>query len=298
MISPPARVPVWPPAFVSRLLDRPFTNVERSWLYRSMSAPLVAFKWSSFVSDLYDRYGHNKPHTAILRKPLVEYAIGGISQRARLAILLGHYELLAARFRPRLLSDLCAGQRVHLASLSGKGDEFRIWMGASDQVWMTSEGEVVFCLQDVKSGLVVSKLAIVLDQAEGEPIMVIGGLRSSFGMKQSVVRATRQLYGLRPKDVLLLAARTFASASGVSQIHAISNERHVEQSGGKLYSDFNAYWLERGARWGGRYGFVLPAEIPSITGASRRDSLKRQIVEDVREVARSYAPSGRQKTPK
>jgi uncharacterized protein VirK/YbjX len=158
---------------------------------------------------------------------------------------------------------------------------------------MTSEGEVVFCLQDVKSGLVVSKLAIVMDQADGEPIMVIGGLRSSFGMKQSVVRATRQLYGLRPKDVLLLAARTFASASGVSQIHAISNERHVEQNGGKLYSDFNAYWLERGAKWGGRYGFVLPAEIPSIAGASRRDSLKRQIVEDVREVARGYAPSTR-----
>jgi hypothetical protein len=53
VLSSTARVPVRPPAFLSRLLDRPFTNVERSWLYRSMYAPLVALKWSSFVSDLY-----------------------------------------------------------------------------------------------------------------------------------------------------------------------------------------------------------------------------------------------------
>jgi hypothetical protein len=81
----------------------------------------------------------------------------------------------------------------------------------------------------VKSGLVVSKLAIVLDQAEGDPIMAIGGLRSSFGMKQSVVKATRQLNGLRPKDVLLLAAahsrrRPASRRFTRSQTSGMSNE--------------------------------------------------------------------------
>jgi uncharacterized protein VirK/YbjX len=285
VFPPTARPALGPLAFFLPLLSRRFTNVERSWLIRSMAAPLVALRWSSFISNFYNRYGHNSPHTMILRKPLVEYAIGGISQSARLAILLNHYELLAARFRPRFLSDLCAGQHVQLACLSGKGDEFLIWLGASDQVWMSGEGEVVFCLQDVKSRLIMSKLAAFLAHAEGDPIMVIGGLRSSLGMKQSVVKATRKLYGLRPKDALLLAARAFASASGFSQIHAISNERHVERSGGMVYSDFDSYWLDRGARRGGRYGFILPAENSPITGASQRDSLKRQIVEDVREVA-------------
>jgi uncharacterized protein len=285
MISPAAGVPLRLRGFVSLLAGRPFTNAERSWVYRSGLAPFVSLEWSAFVHEFYDRHGHYKPTTPVLRKPLVEYAIGGISPRSRLSILLRHYELLEARFRPWLISDLCAGRRIPLVSLSGKGDEFQIWMGASDQVWVTGEGEIVLCLQHLSSGVIVSKLTILLDTADGQPILVIGGLRGAVGIKEWVVKATRKLYGLRPKDALLLATRSFASATGFSKIHAISNERHVERSGGRVYSDFDAYWLERGAKPGGDYGFILAAEIEPILGRTRRDDLKRKIVESVSEMA-------------
>lgn len=298
-LSPPPAGSLRLPALLSLLLKRRFTPIERSWIYRSAFAPFVAFKWSAYIEKFYRRYGRSAPSTTVLRKPLVEYAAGGLSPRKRMAILMRHYELFGAHFRPDFISDLCAGRRIPLATLSSKGEEFLIWVAASDQDSVTGEGEIVICLERPSSRQIVCKLTMLMDLVGSEPILVIGGLRSAAGIKAEIVETTRKLDGLRPKDVLLLAARSFASATGFSTMHAISNDRHVEKSGGKLFSDFDGYWLERGAQPGGRYGFILSAEIPPIAGNSRRDTLKRQIVEDVRAIAAhvAYAPRTEPRRP-
>jgi uncharacterized protein VirK/YbjX len=288
-LSPPTTGAPRLPALLSLLLNRRFTPVERSWIYRASFAPFVALKWSAYIEKFYARYGPYAPSTAVLRKPLVEYAIGGLSPRKRLAILVRHYELFGAHFRPDFISDLCAGRRILLATLLSKGERFLVWIAASDQDSVTGEGEIVICLERLSSRQIVCKLTMLLDIAGSEPILVIGGLRSAAGIKAEVVATTRKLDGLRPKDALLLAARSFASATGFSTMQTISNDRHVEKSGGKLFADFDSYWLERGAQRGGRYGFILSAEIPSMPGQSRRDALKQQIVEDVHAIAAHVA---------
>jgi uncharacterized protein len=288
-LSPTSTGSLTLPSFVSLLLGRRFTPLERSWIYRSSFAPLVAIQWSAFIEKFYARYGYSTPSTPVLRKPLVEYAMDGLSQRARMAILVKHYELFGARYRPGFIRDLLAGRRISLATLTGKDEEFLIWIGASDQVSVTGEGEIVICLERLSTRQIICKLTMFMDLAGSEPVLVIGGLRSAAGIKAEVVATTRKLDGLRPKDALLLAARSFASASGFSTIHAISNDHHVEKSGGRLFSDFDGYWLERGAQQRGRYGFILSAGIQPITGNTRRDAVKRQIVVDVRSVAAQTA---------
>jgi uncharacterized protein VirK/YbjX len=269
------------PAFLSALLDRPFTHTERSWLYRSALAPLVALQWNSFISEFYRRCGQNPPSTPILRKPLVEYAMAGLSPTARMHLLLTHYSLLAHRFRSDFIQDLCSGRRTSLAALTSKGEEFEIFIASSDQVSTTGEGEIVFALLQTAQQQIICKLTMFFALTESEPVLVIGGVRSSAGYKPILTAATRKLEGLRPKDVLLLSARSFAAATGFRELHAICNDRHVEKSGGKLFANFDEYWIERGAAAGGPYGFILTAAPPPMVGETRRDILKRQIVDDV-----------------
>jgi uncharacterized protein VirK/YbjX len=224
----------------------------------------------------------------VLRKPLVEYAIGGLSRRARLEMLLAHYELFAARFHFNFVQDVCSGRKIPLTRLVSKGHVYEIWVGSSDQVSTTGEGEIVFAMTRAETGQDVCKLTIFFSSDESEPILVIGGVRSSPGFKSIVTTATRKLDGLRPKDALLLASRSFAAATGFREVHAICNDRHVEKHGGRLLANFDDYWIERGAKSGGPFGFVLAAKPPAVDGQTGRDCLKRQIVDDVAKAASRF----------
>ena len=95
-----------------------------------------------------------------------------------------------------------------------------------------------------------------------------------------VIDATRSLYGLRPKDATLLAARALARALGANPVHAVSDALHVR---GTLRNDpkicsYDAYWLERGARLCPTFGFAFPPLAAPAARPSGRNGVKYAIV--------------------
>ena len=118
-------------------------------------------------------------------------------------------------------------------------------------------------------------------RVEGEPAVVVGGLQGpASAYKREIIDATRDLYGLRPKDAALLAARAFARALGFNVLHAVCDANHVL---GRLqdtakFSRYDDYWLERGGERGGPFGFVFgPLEATAPSG-DRRDATKAAVV--------------------
>lgn len=257
------------------LLGGRFTKAERMWLVRAPLAPHSALLWSAFICRYFRRYAGGLPPTRVLNKPLRNYGRNGLTPRRRVKLMLAHYRLLAELADDRLVGAACAFQPQVVTALRGKRAGYRLIICNTTRLAMTREGELGLMLER-DDGLLLAKIALLFGEMDGKPVIAIGGLQGNKDGKQAVVTATRDMYGLRPKDALLLAVRSLATAFGIETIHAISNAQHVID---RRSSNYDAYWLERGATPGGPFGFVMPAQMAVTEPTTGRDLIKVQLVQ-------------------
>ncbi|MDH7796858.1 uncharacterized protein VirK/YbjX [Beijerinckia sp. GAS462] len=253
-----------------------FTKAERMWLLRAPLAPRSALLWSAFICRYFHRYADTLPPTRVLNKPLRNYGLNGLTPRHRVKLMLAHYRLLADLADERLVRAACSFQPQTIVTLQGKRESYRLNICNTTRLAMTREGELGLVLERA-DGLLLGKIALLLGEIDGKPMVAIGGLQGSKDGKRAVVAATRDLHGLRPKDALLLAVRSLATAFDIETIHAINNAQHVIE---RRTSDYDAYWLERGAEPGGPYGFVMPAQIATVETSAGRDLIKARLTQD------------------
>ena len=125
---------------------------------------------------------------------------------------------------------------------------------------MQREGELAICLAKRPANTELCRLSLCFARVDGEPAVVVGGLQGpASAYKREVIDATRDLYGLRPKDAAFLAARAFARALGFNVVHTICDANHVLRrlQDTAKFSRYDDYWLERGGKRGGPFGFVF-----------------------------------------
>ena len=162
------------------------------------------------------------------------------------------------------------------------------------------EGELAIVLVREGEPTPLSRLTFSLVMLEGRLALGIGGLQGpSEGGKRMVIDATRILYGLRPKDATLLAARALARALGANPVHAVSDALHVRgtfRNDPKICS-YDAYWLERGARACPAFGFAFPPLAAPVAGPSGRDGVKNAIVRAMEAFVAERCPKAERRDP-
>ena len=202
--------------------------------------------------------------------------------RQRLALLFEHYRWLRVLFSRDFLARLCADAPLPVVGLSGRrGGEYDLFVVAANVVYMQREGELAIVVAGRPTGRQLARLSLCFARVDGEPAIVIGGLQGPASIfKRDVIDATRDLYGLRPKDAALLAARAMGRALGFNVVHAISDANHVMRrlQGKTKFSRYDDYWLERGGKRGGPFGFVFGPLEPIAPSADRRDAVKAVVV--------------------
>ncbi len=276
-------IPDAPASPLSIFRDR---GMRRFWL-RSLLAPCVAMRWRDHALRLYGLHGTAIPNAAVLSKPLHGYLRRGLNPAERLRLLIDHYCLFSDLTGPGCLRAFCAGESVELALLAGrKGTQFRVFLVSSSVVQTQREGECAVCLQRVGNPMLLSRLSFTFFLDDGGVGLAIGGLQGPApGHKRQVIEATRDLYGLRPKDAMLLAARSIA-ATFAMRVHAVSDTRHVHRplpDDPKL-SSYDRYWRERSAFAGEPLGFIFPPLREPSGAPSQREATKRIIAESVRRI--------------
>ena len=261
------------------------TKEMRRLLLRSLLSPWVAAKWSLFVSRLHRELGASAPPKTAFAKPLRRYVYYSLRPRGRLELLLGHCAFMSRTFSKELQSRLCDRQTLEVAALQGrKGEQFQVELGASAFATGYREGELVLYLKRRRDGALLSQLSLLFVGRSDDLTVVIGGLQGPRpGHKREVIDATRLMYGLRPKDATLLAARALADALG-GGVRAVADAAHVfrRKQGRRKLSEYDSYWRERGAREAGRDEFAFDP-LPALgDGDSGREAAKRAIVSGVR----------------
>ena len=218
----------------------------------------------------------------MLAKPVRRYVHRAFWPRQRLALLVEHYRWLTALFSREFLAGLCAEAPLPVVGLSGRrGGEYELFVIAANAVYMQREGELAIVVAGRPTGRELCRLSLCFARVDGEPAIVVGGLQGPASiLKRDVVDATRDLYGLRPKDAALLAARALGRALGFNVLHAICDANHVLRrlQDKAKFSRYDDYWAERGGKRRGPFGFVFgPLEATEPSG-DRRDATKAAIV--------------------
>jgi uncharacterized protein VirK/YbjX len=258
----------------------------RIYLLRSLLAPLTAARWTRFIRRLHADLGVRPPVARVLGKPVRSYLHRDYSPRRRLALLLEHYRWMQNLFARDFVARICAGEALLVVGLRGRsGDDYGIFVCASIVALMQREGELAFYFAKGRDGEMLCRVSLCLAEVGGQLALVIGGVQGPRSVhKRDIIAATRDLFGLRPKDATFLALRAMAKALEIGAVHAVSDDNHVLRrlQDKAKFSRYDAYWAERGGAAGGPYGFVFPAlEAIAAESLDRREATKSALVEGV-----------------
>jgi uncharacterized protein VirK/YbjX len=224
------------------------------------------------------------------------YLSNTMGKAERIALLREHYRHIVRQgLGPLTLR--AARDAVVLACIEGKGGlPYHLQLRAIDP--MEREGELV--LQLMQGGdLVYSSAFSFVHSAQG---MLLGigcmqGPRGAHGL-QLIKDATRELHGLRPKNLMLKLLGQIAHDHGCVALRLVSNANRVVCGAtrqGKVHADYDGLWQEAGAvlRADGDYQLddtaISAPDLAAIASKKRSEARKRH--ETLCELAQAIAVS-------
>jgi len=197
----------------------------------------------------------------------------------RLEALQAHYRVLLERWSAELFENVYVNGRATLGSLVLKdGSEARLYL--RPPAHMTCEGELTIELADAHDRTLYRLVMTLVD----EDTLAIGCIQGPSGVhgRERVREMTRNMHGMRPKQLLLVLAYAFAGQCGLRRILAVGNMAHPLRGRTRMFSDYDAYWLEQGGSLIEGGWFLLPATLhhrTEIELESKRRALFRRRAE-------------------
>jgi uncharacterized protein VirK/YbjX len=210
------------------------------------------------------------------------YLSNTMAAAGRLELLRAHYRHIA-RHGLDTLTVQAARSAVVLATVAGKsGLPYQLQLRAVEP--MEREGELA--LQLLQGSELVYSCAFSF--LEGERGMVLGigcmqGPRGEHGL-QLIKDATRELHGLRPKNLMLKLLSQIAHDHECSALRLVGNANRAVCGAtrqGKVHADYDALWLELGAVRRADGDYTLASEtigepdLAAIASKKRSEARKR-----------------------
>lgn len=265
-----------------------FWRAQRAWQHLLASPSLLPFvqKVPSLLEKLHRPYLHR--HKSV---------------QQRLDVLRAHYGWLAAPERTALRAALLQPpieSAVLLANWQIEAHALRLVLGV-DQVF-NREGELVISLLD-QDNRRIGSIALVRGT---DDTLWIGSLQGLIGddARERYRELTRALHGLRPKNLLLIAAQALARASGARALIGIGNAAHVYNAPRyrnlqRVQADYDEFWREcEGIEQGdGTFRlpmrYVIPPREELPTKKRAMYERRRSLLADIQsQIATTLAPLG------
>jgi len=224
----------------------------------------------------------------ILHRARRPYLAAGWSRRQRLQVVMSHYRFLMRHPLRSLAGAVYLGDGLLLANL-GPGDEgHELVLGYSPR--FGHEGEMTLSLGRAGEARKLASLSFTIDATDQPlPRMCIGCIQSDGGEDTlGLIRDfTRLHHGMRPKALLIWAARVLAQRLQLARVEGIGDAHHVyrhphysHSQGAKLLSSYDELWQDAGGLARGEWFELTPGdqrrEIETIP-AKKRAQYKRRF---------------------
>lgn len=261
------------------LWDR--ANFRKKFCFRAIVMPVLTYRLLKMLTEnpYYETLLYTQPRIPCrIHRP---YLSTRMSRRENVDALALHYEKMTAFLsKDNFLAHL-SPSGLKLAYLKGKdGSIYRLCFKSTHK--LDREGEVSVILAD-SHGNMLSKMTFTLCQRFDEDCLIIGGLQgpNTADALDSIQHATKQLYGLFPKRILIDAVLFLGHLMNVRRVYAVSNMNHVYQAlrysnrKKQIFANYDDLWeVSGGIRTPDNY-YQLPPVI------------KRKKIEDVPSKKRS-----------
>lgn len=250
-----------------------------------MQSPLMFWRWRERVTGDHRLWVSYKNQAVVALRHRKSYLCRDWRISARLRVLSEHYARLGRL--PVVWSErLLAHQAIAICEVALKsGDALLLSLEPSE---FGKEGEMGFYLRTADGERMYS---ISFSFAPGERVL-IGGLQGPRPtVEEGIVKSLgKEMFGMRPKNLLLTALYTFAELAGCKQLLGVSDMAHVFS--GRLKSSYDLFWREVQGTPVDHSWYRLPdseplrdiAEVKSQRRSEfrRREALREKLVQDIR----------------
>jgi uncharacterized protein VirK/YbjX len=217
-------------------------------------------RWLQFLNShpAFSEYVRNWPR--FLYKIYRPYLTNTLPMEARLAILASHYQFIFERGLGPTVAQ-ASGAGVRLAQCEGKsGTGYHLMLRAVGTS-LEREGELV--LQLCQGDQMLYAAAFTFGWRGESHAVSIGCIQggNAQGTLDAIRQATRDLLGLRPKQLLVTLVRQLGHEFGCAQMLLVSNANRAVRGAmrrGRVLSDYDQFWAELGAERGPDGDFRLP----------------------------------------
>lgn len=221
----------------------------------------------------------------LIHKIYRPYLSSRFNCQQRLAVLVAHYRFVLQHGLGAAVSRAARGP-LELARFAGKsGTPYSIELRAISA--MEREGELVLQLRCNTALVYTLAFSFLADGRHGQlPSIGIGCVQGPQGDDGlALIReATRDLHGMRPKNLMVRLVRQLGYEYGCRQLLMVGNDNRAVRDSvrkGLVLADYNALWLELGAapRADGDYQLACsalpPPAMEEIPSKKRSEARKR-----------------------
>lgn len=256
-------------------------------LWRALYHRRQSRRWIGFLNATPFAREVLRLNCRLIRKIYSPYQTRARSCQDRLDALIAHHELLLRHGLDGLAVEAMKTQ-VPLGAFSGKSESmYTIRLSAA--VRHETEGEMALLLYAGEQ--VVYSLVFTICGLDRRPAIMVGALQGpsrvadGLGLIQQI---TRDLHGLRPKNLMIRCIQKLAQDLGCDNLLLVGNRNRVIDYAirkGHLHADYDQFWLELGARERGDGDFILPCaiaplDLEAIPSKKRAEARRRAALLD------------------
>jgi uncharacterized protein VirK/YbjX len=233
--------------------------------------------------------------SAFLGKIHRPYLCTSLDCGARVDLLIRHYESLTRAGFGSLLRQ-AVSQPLTLCTFTGKsGVPYELRLSALEPA--CQDGEVLLRLWS--RGVCIYTIAFVAIADYAEANLKVGGLHGmlagsgDFGIKQ----VTRDLYGCRPKDLMVALVRDLGAGFGCRRLILVGNRNKIPPAGKRICrksADYDRTWQELHATMRADGDWELSCisarqteQMPASSGSPVMPSKRSVLVESIRVAVRA-----------
>ncbi len=252
---------------------------------RSLAHPRATRRWLRLLNShpAFAEYVRHCPR--LMYKIYRPYMTLHLPIDARLAALTVHYETVFARGLGELVAQAAKGP-VTLAAFEGRdGGAYDIALRAISL--LEREGELVLQLRE--QGMPLYAVAFTFARRDGRLAVNVGCIQGANddGTLDAIRRATRQLNGLRPKQLLVSVVRALGHELGCHEMRMVANANRVVRSAirnGTVHANYDQLWDEMGARRLADGDYMLPCgplpepDFEAVASKKRAEARRRHAL--------------------
>ena len=276
------RIGAWQLAARQPQVRERFRYLLRLWLNWLWVRPLLRLLSNSAFAPLLLK------DPMILHRARRPYLAASWPRRRRLDVVMSHYRFLLRLPLRGLAGAVYLGDGLLLANL-GPGDEgHELVLGYTPR--FGHEGEMTLSLGRAGETRKLASLSFTIDATDpGLPRMRVGCIQSDGGddTLELIRDFTRLHHGMRPKALLIWAARVLAQrlrlalVDGIGDAHHVYRHPHYRRSqGAKLLSSYDELWQDAGGVARGEWFELAPGDQRRETAdipAKKRAQYKRRF---------------------